>query len=212
MFNVWKETEAFSKLRHVGTLCFHWQPDLKSTARGLEFFQVSPDRQKCLTYSDVCFNKTHAVLCENGTSGLNRDSVWVIWNIITSNKTILNETLPLQDQANPIVSSRKLMDPSLPSQKPCSQSWMLLQFFFSWNKQETVFFLVIILLDSVDFFFLIHLMQQPSQKGETNCILLKRRMKERSGWTSPIPHLRASFPKLLIWTHVCGSCYVSSAL
>lgn len=153
LFNVWKETEAFSKLRHVGALCFHWQPDPKSTARGLEFFQISPDRQKCLTYSDVCFNKTHALLCENGTSGLNRDSVWVIWNIITSNKTILNETLPLQDQANPIVSSRKLIDPSLPSQKTCSQSWMLLQFFFSWNKQETVFFLVIIFLDSVDFFF-----------------------------------------------------------
>lgn len=101
LFNVWKETEAFSKLRHVGTLCFHWRPDLKSTARGLEFFQISPDRQKCLTYSDVCFNKTHAVLCENGTSGLNRDSVWVIWNIITSNKTILNETLPFARPSQP---------------------------------------------------------------------------------------------------------------
>lgn len=116
----------------------------------------------------------------------------------------------LQDQASPVVSSRKSTDPSLHSQKPCSQSWVLLQFFFSWNKQETVFFLVIIFLDSVDFFFfLIHLMQQPSQKGETNCVLLKRRMKERSGWTSHFPHLRASFSKLPIWTHVCRSCCVS---
>jgi len=33
LLKVWKGTATFSKLRCVGTVCFHWGPDLKSIAR-----------------------------------------------------------------------------------------------------------------------------------------------------------------------------------
>lgn len=149
-------------------------------------------------YSDVCFNKTCAVLHENGASDLNIDSVRVSCNIIASNKTILNETLPFARPRQPCcvqlevdgsISWRIILRNLAPSHECCfsfssvetNKRQFSSGYYFSWQ----CFFGV---------FLKIHLTQQPSQKEETNCVLLKRRVKGRSGWTVPSHTSEQAYP------------------
>lgn len=138
-------------------------------------------------------NKACAVLCENGASGFSTGSVWVISNISTSSKTILNKTphfarsCCFQLEADRSISWRVILTYLAPSHECCSSFSSV-----ETNKRQFSFWLLLFLKVVGVFFgfffsFLkkIRLTQQLSQKEEINCVLLKRRVKSRSGWTVP---------------------------
>lgn len=95
----------------------------------LEYFQNTLGQQKYLVYFNVRLNKTCAVLCENGASSFSTGSVWVISNISTSSKTILNKTphfarpwqpCCVQLEADRSISWRVILTNLAPSREHCS--------------------------------------------------------------------------------------------
>lgn len=113
------------------------------------FFQNSLSQQKCLVYFNVCLNKACAVLCENGASGFSTGSVWVISNISTSSKSILNK-IPhfarsrqlccVQLEADRSISWRVILANLAPSHEHCSRFSSV-----ETNKRQFSFWLLLFL-------------------------------------------------------------------
>lgn len=121
-----------SELRHVWTPCFlGTRPEIHSQVRTIpkfwRFFGILLISRN--VYFNVCLNKACAVLCENGASGFRTGSVWVISNISTSSKTILNKTphfarprqpCCVQLEADRSISWRVVLVNLAPSHEHCS--------------------------------------------------------------------------------------------